>query len=293
MSFLDLNVSFCDGKLTTNLHVKPTDRRHQYLHYTSAHPNHTKRSIVYTQALGLLRIWSCKNDFENHIQEMKSWFRVRGYPDNLVKDEIGKVYFSKSTESKSKTQESRGVPLVLTFNLKLKLIGQLLNKHLYILYVDQETKNVLTPGPMTTFCNARKLSSYLVMANVLETSCISSSVTKKHKINHQFECNEKCLVYLLTCKKCLKQYVGQTIDTFRHRWNNYKSNGRKFQRSEPCMQEHLFRHFSSPGHNGFLNDVSVTFIDKVDHSDPVKRENFLREILVTMAVYGFNIERSV
>ena len=46
ISFLDLNVTFYDTKLTTDLHVKPTDR-HQYLHYTSAHPNHTK-SLSYT-----------------------------------------------------------------------------------------------------------------------------------------------------------------------------------------------------------------------------------------------------
>ena len=77
----------------------------------------------------------------------------------------------------------------------------------------------------------------------------SSSVTNEtYKINHQFDCNEKCLVYLLTCKKYLKQYVGQAIDIFRHRWNNYKSNDRKFKHSEPYMHEHLFRHFSSPGH---------------------------------------------
>ena len=73
---------------------------------------------------------------------------------------------------------------------------------------------------------------------------------------------------------CLKQYVGQTIDTFRHRWNNYKINDRKCQRSEPCMQEHLFRYSSSPGHNGFLNDVSVTFIDKTYPSDPLKCKGF-------------------
>ena len=98
--------------------------------------------------------------------------------------------------------------------------------------------------------------------------------SETYRINHQFECNEKCLVYLLTCKKCSKQYVGQTVDTFRHSWNNFKSKGKKCQRSEPCMQEHFFRHFSSPGHNGFFNDVSVTFIDKTDPSDPLKRENF-------------------
>ena len=39
------------------------------------------------------------------------------------------------------------------------------------------------------------------------------------------------------------------------------------------MQEHLYRHFSSPGHRGFLNSVPVTLIDKTDGSDPKKRED--------------------
>ena len=38
------------------------------------------------------------------------------------------------------------------------------------------------------------------------------------------------------------------------------------------MLEHLYRHISSPDHMGILNDVSVTFIDKTDGSDPKKRE---------------------
>ena len=56
------------------------------------------------------------------------------------------------------------------------------------------------------------------------------------------------------------------------------------------MQEHLFRHFSSPGRNGFLNDVSITFIDKTDPSDPFKREEYWRSTLKTMAPFGLNIE---
>ena len=58
------------------------------------------------------------------------------------------------------------------------------------------------------------------------------------------------------------------------------------------MQEHLFRHFSSPGRNGFLNDVSITFIDKTDPSDPLKREDYWRRTLKTMAPFGFNIEEN-
>ena len=112
--------------------------------------------------------------------------------------------------------------------------------------------------------------------------------SKTYKINHQFKCNEKCLVYLLTCEKC----VGQTIDTFQHHWNNYKSNNTRFQCSEPCMQEYLYRCSSSPSHYGFLN-VSVTFINKTDVSDHPKRKNVWRETLMTMASHGLNIEYSL
>ena len=37
-----------------------------------------------------------------------------------------KICFSKSTASKSKSQESKGVSLAITFHPKFKLIGQLL-----------------------------------------------------------------------------------------------------------------------------------------------------------------------
>ena len=95
--------------------------------------------------------------------------------------EMGKVCFSKSTGSKSKSQESKGVPLVRTFHPKSKSVGQLLNKHLHILYMDQETKNVFSPGPMTTFRSARKLSSYLVRAKLYPIERIVGSHKRKGK----------------------------------------------------------------------------------------------------------------
>ena len=44
---------------------------------------------------------------------------------------------------------------------------------------------------------------------------------------------------------------------------------------------------------GFLNDVSVILIDKMDGSDPKKREDYLMKTLKIMAPYGVNIEDSV
>ena len=63
--FLDLKVGLKDGKITTDLHVKPTDH-HQYLHFSSAHPNHTKRSLVFSQTLRMSRLCSNKSDFERN-----------------------------------------------------------------------------------------------------------------------------------------------------------------------------------------------------------------------------------
>ena len=58
VQFLDVSVSVDNSSnITTDLYVKPTNTR-QYLMATSCHPNHTKRSIPYSQALCILRICS-------------------------------------------------------------------------------------------------------------------------------------------------------------------------------------------------------------------------------------------
>ena len=97
----------------------------------------------------------------------------------------------------------------------------------------------------------------------------------------------------MTCKVCRKQYVGQTVDIFRSRWNNYKNNDRKYLVGEPRMQEHIFEHFNSKGHTGFLENVSVTFIDKTDLQNPEKRENYWIHSLKTMVPWGLNFLNSV
>ena len=101
------------------------------------------------------------------------------------------------------------------------------------------------------------------------------------------------LIYLLTCKICSKQYAGQTVDIFRSRWNNYKSNDKKYLVGNPYMHEHIFEHFNSEGHTGFLENVSVIFIDKTDSQNPEKSENYWIYTLKTMVPWGLNILNSV
>ena len=119
-------------------------------------------------------------------------------------------------------------------------------------------------------------------------TCSNDQTT--YKINRKFDCHEKCLVYLITCNKCLKQYVGQTVDILRSRWNNYKDNSTKFDRGEDCMQRHLYKHFQLPGHTGFLQGLYVTLTDKNDPSAPTEPEDYWTHTCKTKTPTGLNVE---
>ena len=116
--FLDLQVSLSRRQLTTDLLIKSTDK-HQYFHYTYAHPDHTKRSIVFSQTLRVSRICSNKTDFERHLDDLKSWFQARGYPKHLVQKEMSKVRLY-NENSNTKQSKSKRVTFVVTYHPLLK-----------------------------------------------------------------------------------------------------------------------------------------------------------------------------
>ena len=65
-------------------------------------------------------------------------------------------------------------------------------------------------------------------------------------------------------------------------------NDRKPLRGEEHVQPELFEHFAVDNHNSFLNDCSITLIDKTDNSDATRREDYCRKALKTVAPYGLN-----
>ena len=158
--------------------------------------------------------------------------------------------------------------LVVTYHHFLKSLSAINDTNLSIWYMNKDVKRVFTPRPMVLFRSTRKLNSYLVRAklypsertlgsykckskpcqacnNITEVNSFTFSNDQTNfEINHRFDCNERYLIYLIRCDECLKQYVGQTVDEFRRRWNNYKDNATKFKRGEHCIQRHLYEHFN-------------------------------------------------
>ena len=75
----------------------------------------------------------------------------------------------------------------------------------------------------------------------------------QYKINHKLRCNYKYLIYLLSCKVCGLHYVGS---------------------------------LSSDGDNGFLEDNSITLIDKINGSGSIKREEYWGRVLKAVTLYA-------
>ena len=144
---------------------------------------------------------------------------------------MGKVKFGQRVKAGSK-QAGFGVPFVIKYYPKLKKIFQIMKNLEHLLYQDESVKRVVTPPPMVSYHSARKLSSCLVCAklyplerkrdsykcgnlrclvcnNIAEIDTFTSTVTGESiKINHVCS-NDKCLIYILTCKVCKKQYTGK------------------------------------------------------------------------------------
>ncbi|XP_074819362.1 GPI alpha-1,4-mannosyltransferase I, stabilizing subunit [Natator depressus] len=88
--FLDTTVLINDGHINTTLYRKPTDR-YSYLHASSFHPDHTTRSIVYSQALRYNRICSNPSDRDKHLQDLYQAFLQLQYPPVEVKKQIDRA----------------------------------------------------------------------------------------------------------------------------------------------------------------------------------------------------------
>ena len=114
--------------------MKDTDSN-QYLHYTSAHPYHTKMSVVFSRALRFSHLCALEKDFERHMAGMKQWFAKRDYPQDLINSEINKVKFL-YVENKYNNNKEKGIFFVVTFHPLLKSSGSILNKNYYLLHMN-------------------------------------------------------------------------------------------------------------------------------------------------------------
>ena len=318
VNYLDLSLKIEDGEIKSTLYCKPVDC-HQYLHYSSCHPHHTKRSICYSEALRIKRICSDLNDYNNNVTKLKQWLSKRKYPTNVINEQCRKAVnytvVSEDTDMEQKDRDSIS-PLVVTYHPALNSLSSIMRKHFHVLQANESTQEVFKSAPFVSFRNPKTIRNSLVRAklggnvnrkgcfrcgsskcevchNIVETNEFTSThLNTTYKINFALDCNSICLIYLMRCKICLKQLVGVCTTAWRDRWNNYRDNSRKSIQNQPHFQKEVHNHFKLPGHTSMEKDVEVILIDKTDRMFPKKREIFWIDTLRTMTPDGFNVSET-
>lgn len=128
------------------MYYKPTDT-HQYLHFSSCHPGHTKRAIPYNLARRVCTIVSDNEKRNERLHELKASLIKQCYPVGIIDDGIKKALALNRENlinpSENNTSDLKKLPLVTTHNPNdiniIPVVCQLNN----ILQTDEKMSEVL------------------------------------------------------------------------------------------------------------------------------------------------------
>ena len=167
LPFLIIKLRISDARIQTSFHYKDTDT-HNYLHFSSFHPDHCKRAFSCSQFLRLRQLCSDDDDFLVRSREMVVFLPQRFYPRSSLQRvaTISRLDALRPSEQSDTTVDS--VPLVLTdhpFNTKIKLF---LLQNFRILSTDQQTRSIFPQPPFVAY--KRDLSLRIMLVYSTDTA---------------------------------------------------------------------------------------------------------------------------
>ena len=300
INFLDTTIYISENKLLTKIYFKDTDT-HQLLHKDSFHPKHTFRGLLRSQFIRFKRISSTKIDYESSSKILISVLRHRGYSFTemkRIKDDIWYNYLENKTILDNRdilpitidycsinTQLGRDLKGIINQDNFLKkgrvLIAYRNSKNLQqILIRSKLTKNAEN-GEFTGCGEAR---CKLCRIHACDTSTFTSNhYNKKFNVKGKVNCKSSNVVYLITCRKCGVQYVGETSRALKDRMSDHRS-AIKLKKNTP-----IGLHFNQDNHS-FL-DLKMTGIEIMQNNNETERKNkegFWQRTLGTEFPKGLN-----
>lgn len=175
-----------------------------------------------------------------------------------------------------------------TANILVKSTFQPTDENIVDIYLSchQTTSSPTTPATQLPKISTNKTNKChhprCATCNHLNTSNYFTSTTtrKSYRIRHPFTCNSKNIIYLITCSKCKKQYIGNTRNSLRERINHHRSS--IFTKD----QRYVSTHFNFNDHN--INNLTVQIIDTTTPNNLRNLESFWINTLKTKIPNGLN-----
>ena len=319
--FLDVNIQLENGKIETDLYCKPTDK-HQYLLHSSSHRYHTKKAIPYSLALRLRRICSKGEFFEHRSAELLSYLTKRGYKDRFVKEKILRAKQIPRSETlqehnHDKDKSNTPVPFTITYNPALPNIQEIIHRKQPILNSTDRLQKIFKDKPFIAYRRSPNLRDLLVRAKLKNTNttpkltsgtfrcnsthgCLTcpyiddartsytfSNTGETRQIKRHITCNSTNLTYMIECKKCKKQYIGETKRTIRERFTEHRqaTNNPHHANSTAAVPTH----FNLPGHSSAdMRLIPLELQPTINASRRKARETFLIHRGKTLSPEGIN-----
>ena len=224
---------------------KETDRN-QYLLPSSCHPAHVTQNIPYSLALRIVRICSFKEDRERRFLELKDFLLSRDYRPSIIDSAIDKARNVQRSEALKKVhkEKSQNRPVfVIHYDPRLPSIPAIVQKHWRTMIQDPRLKEVFPVPPLVAYKRPKNIRDKIIRSKVppLPSSrpkrdlpgmkkchkcgacpfvkegrtAQSSSTNYKLDINSTVYCTTQNNIYLLGCRKCNQQYIGETERTMK------------------------------------------------------------------------------
>ena len=253
VTFLDTKIHVENNDIYTELYTKETDT-HNYLHYTSAHPKHCKKGGPYGEFLRIRRNCQKIEDYDRHSELRVSDYRRRGYPiEDLIKAqkrarEMDRQSLLRKTNKKEKkTRMSNSIPLIVTYNPANPNLHKIIEKY-WPLIQRSKYKDAFKEKPLISYRRNKNIANHIIRAKCTTEKQHKEKITppckkpwmcqfcpRRNPVNRfkstvtertytgpsKYTCRSTNLIYLITCQKCGKQYVGETKREFRIRMNEH------------------------------------------------------------------------
>ena len=112
----------------------------------------------------------------------------------------------------------------------------------------------------------KKCHNCAICPFVLESPFAKATATNfKININKSVDCSTKNIIYLLGCRKCPQQYIGETERSLRERFSEHKGYV-----NTQNMTKATGIHFNKKGHS--ISDMQISIVEKVLNQDPQFRK---------------------
>ena len=253
-------------------------------------------------AYRVLRICSETVTRDKRMEELKELFISRQYNVNVTDLAIARAKLVPREQAllRVKKKATSRVIFALDYHPALPLVSRIMNKAWCVMVQDPYLQDVFPQPPMVAYRRPPSLRSVLVKAKVPPlpirqsnrthngmkrcSKCVvcpyvteqrivkSSQNCFVHNINKPVNCDSSNVVYLVECKKCKEQYVGQTGRAFKERMKEHIGYIKGKKLTEPTGL-----HFNLPGHN--LSMFQASIIEKCNHDSRAFRERREEEFI--------------